>query len=609
MKNDSYSRHPSEIGPDDFSSPVPKSASAFLFLILRQRFPRRVVVMAFMASLSIFIMGFEPQILRHLVNALSKLDQGETTNREIWYSFAILGGLWLASSLCNRLYQIVDLYTSPKIRFAAQSYLFAYLLHHSPRYFQENFAGKLGQKIKQAGGSCLPLLSILLHDTVRIITILIMGIIVLWPVWPLMAILVAGWSVIFLVTSSLFASRCSTLSYALSDEMSSVSGRMIDAIANSELVRAFSHHAYERWILSNQLDRELKASERLRWFLILMQGILYTATIGFHLSLIAMAMHQVLAGHLTVGDFMMVFSMASLIVNNVWTLSQRMLEFYEHLGILGEAVELVAQKLEISEIPQARKLQVTGGEIRVNDLHFSHHDGRKVFTGLNLVVHPGEKIGLVGPSGAGKSTLLKLLRRQFEPQRGSIFIDGQDIYQVTLDSLNDAFAEVPQLPGLFHRSIGENILYARIEASWKEVLEAARKSHCHEFIGQRQNGYDTIVGEQGVRLSGGEKQRVAIARAFLKDAPILILDEATSSLDSHTEHLIQEALWHLMANRTVIAVAHRLSTLTDMDRILYMENGQIMEQGSHSELIHRCGLYANLWARQSGGFLPRLADE
>ncbi|HIJ84864.1 MAG TPA: ATP-binding cassette domain-containing protein, partial [Magnetococcales bacterium] len=171
-------------------------------------------------------------------------------------------------------------------------------------------------------------------------------------------------------------------------------------------------------------------------------------------------------------------------------------------------------------------------------------------------------------------------------------------------SLNDAIAEVPQLPGLFHRTIAENIRYAKTHATWEQIIDAAEKSHCHEFIQRRESGYDTIVGEQGVRLSGGEKQRVAIARAFLKDAPILILDEATSSLDSHTEHLIQEALWHLMENRTVIAVAHRLSTITGMDRILYMENGRIIEQGSHENLIRHNGRYARLWNRQSGGFLP-----
>ncbi|HIJ84972.1 MAG TPA: ABC transporter ATP-binding protein, partial [Magnetococcales bacterium] len=434
MKHASEVRHSVELGPQDFSGPVPKTAGAFLILIMRRRFIGRVVFLASVAALSIFIMGFEPQVLRHLVDDLGRLEQGRGTTQDIWNGFMTLAGLWLASSLCNRLYQIIDIHTGPKVRFAVQSYLFAYLIHHSPRYFQENFAGKLGQKIKQAGHSCLPLLSIVLHDTVRIITVLIMGIIMLWPIWPAMAMLVAGWSVIFLVTSSLFARRCSSLSYDLSDEMSSVSGRMIDAITNIELVRAFSRHKHERSLLSAQLDREIKASVRLRWFLILMQGVLYTATIGFQLGLIAMVIHRVLQGWLTVGDFMLVFSLASLIVSNVWTLSQRMLEFYEHLGILTEAVELVAVTHEIVESPQAKPLNVQGGEVEIKGLVFNHCDGHKVFSGLDLFIHSGEKVGLVGPSGAGKSTLLKLLRRQFDPQKGTIRIDGQDIAKVSLDS-------------------------------------------------------------------------------------------------------------------------------------------------------------------------------
>jgi ATP-binding cassette subfamily B protein len=246
---------------------------------------------------------------------------------------------------------------------------------------------------------------------------------------------------------------------------------------------------------------------------------------------------------------------------------------------------------------------VSGGEIEMRDLAFAYADGTPVFENFNLSIAPGERIGLVGPSGAGKSTLIKILRRQFPLHAGEIRIDGQDITRVTWDSLHDAFAEVPPNPGMFHRSVGENIAYSRPDATAAEVVAAAKMAHCDTFIAARPAGYDSIVGEKGMKLSGGEKQRVAIARAFLKNAPILLLDEATSSLDSEAEHLIQDALLALMRGRTVIAIAHRLSTIMHMDRILVLDGGKIVEHGRHEDLLRAGGLYAKLWQRQAGGFI------
>jgi ATP-binding cassette subfamily B protein len=320
-------------------------------------------------------------------------------------------------------------------------------------------------------------------------------------------------------------------------------------------------------------------------------------------ALIWVTARDILSGAISLGAFTMIYLLANQIGRGVQDLSFRMLDYFEQLGTLSEALDLVSAPHEITDKLDARPLLVTRGHIRFENVCFRHPNGYQVFENLNLDIQPGERVGLVGPSGAGKSTLVRLLRRQFEPQKGRILIDGQDIGHVTWDSLNEAIAEVPQMPGVFHRNVRDNIRYARPLADPAEVEGAAKQAHAHDFIAERDEGYDMIVGEQGIKLSGGERQRVAIARALVKDARILVLDEATSSLDSESEHLIQSALWTLVQGRTVIAIAHRLSTIAGMDRVVYLDNGKILEDGPHRELLANNGPYSRLWNRQMGGFI------
>jgi len=297
-------------------------------------------------------------------------------------------------------------------------------------------------------------------------------------------------------------------------------------------------------------------------------------------------------------------SLALLLIEQARGLSRKFLDFFEYVGNVSDGVGMIVRPHEVRDSPTAHELNVTQGAIHLQHLHFAYVPGRPVFAGLTLKIRGGQKVGLVGYSGSGKSSLLNLLLRLFEPQQGQISIDGQSVANVTQESLRQHIAMIPQDPMLFHRSLRDNIRYGRLEASDAEVLLAAQKAHAHEFILEAEEGYDALVGERGVKLSGGQRQRIALARAILKDAPILLLDEATSSLDSITERHIQDSLEELMRNKTVLVVAHRLSTLARMDRIVVFHHGAVIEDGSPSELLALNGHYARMWAMQAGGFLP-----
>jgi ATP-binding cassette, subfamily B, bacterial len=595
---------PESLGEAKPLARLPTTPFAFIWYLVKTHFPRRVATLMTLAALAAAGDSFGPLAFKYLTDAVADAHKHHLTfTGSVLPWIAIMGAIWLTSATIYRGYEFLDVQTSPRMRALAQKYLFVYMLGHSPRYFQENFAGKLGQKIKQAGQATVSILTILCLDSVRVTVLVLLGGILMFEAHASYALILGVWTTLYLGIVISLARRCVKLSKAFSDEVSTSTGRLVDAITNADLVRAFAKAAYERRFLSFFLEDEMNASRRLRRFLIIMRSFMQLATLALRVGLAAVSAMDALNGTLSVGAFAMVFLLGSQIANSVQELSFRMLDYFEQLGTLTEALELVTSQHEIVDAADAKPLVVNVGDIRIEHVRFAHPDGKAVFEDLSLHIHAGEKVGLVGPSGAGKSTLVKLLRRQYEPQEGRILIDGSDIEQVTWDSLNEAIAEVPQVPGVFHRAVRDNIRYARPEAQEQDVVRAAVDAYAHDFIQERPTGYGTIVGEQGIKLSGGERQRVAIARALVKDAKILVLDEATSSLDSESEHLIQEGLWTLMQGRTVIAIAHRLSTIAGMDRIVYLEAGKIIEEGPHRELLARGGAYARLWNRQMGGFI------
>lgn len=398
-----------------------------------------------------------------------------------------------------------------------------------------------------------------------------------------------------------------TLRVTKSEVDTKLTGTFSDSISNHPTVSLFSARPHEESLIKNMVqiwyDATLKTWARENWnytfqgiFVILVQVGLFVG--GIYLW----ALH-----YITVGDFVLIQVYVIGLIDRVWGIGNGMRRLYESIADAHEMVVILEEPHAVQDIPAAQSLVVSEGAISFDDVGFNFNETRQILKVFSLTIPGGQKVAFVGPSGAGKSTITKLLLRLYDVTSGKVSIDDQNIQKVTQDSLREAISFVPQEPILFHRTLMDNIRYGRRDATDDEVIEAARKAHCHEFIALLKDGYGTLVGERGVKLSGGERQRVAIARAILKNAPILVLDEATSSLDSESEALIQDALRVLMEGKTVVVIAHRLSTIMTMDRIVVIEGGRVAASGTHDELLaDESGLYHKLWSIQAGGFI---ADE
>jgi len=520
----------------------------------------------------------------------------------------LFAALNLGIVIFSRASGAVLVLTGPYLRREIRKSLFSYLQHHSHRYFISHFAGSLANRIAEVSMSSMHTLWTIMFDFYPLIIKSAVALIILMNASSELALALSLWLGVYIYVSYLLARRCRVYAQDFAAARSLVTGKIVDSVTNVMNTKMFARRQYEEDYLTDYLNHEVDHAlrtfwymEKLRWFQFIAAMVLMVAMVGYALKIWA-------AGNLTVGEFSMVAGLAIMLIEAARGLSRSFLEFFEYLGNISDGVSIFVQSHEIVDKPDAPRLQVPRGEIAFDDITFIYPEGMVIFERLNVTIEPKQQVGLVGFSGSGKSTFVNLILRLFECQSGQIKIDGQNILDVTQDSLREHVSMIPQDPMLFHRSLMENIRYGRLDANDDEVIEAAQKAHAHEFILQTEKGYDALVGERGVKLSGGQRQRVAIARAILKDAPILILDEATSSLDSVTEKQIQLGLVNLMQGRTVVVVAHRLSTISHMDRILVFDQGKIIEDGTHEALLSANGHYARLWNMQAGGFLPD-ADE
>ncbi|MGN6225092.1 ABC transporter ATP-binding protein [Pseudoxanthomonas sp.] len=483
-----------------------------------------------------------------------------------------------------------------------------YLLRQSVSFFQDEFAGRISQKVMQTAlairETVMKLMDVFVYVVVYFVgTVILVGRADLRLILPL-----ALWLVGYLVILFWFVPRLQRVSMAQSDARAQMTGRIVDSYTNIQTIKLFAHTMREQDYARDAMDEFMVTVHRQMRLVTQLTVSLHSINALLLAGVGGIAVMAWLQGSISLGAIAVAIALVMRIRSMSDWILWEVASLFENIGTVEDGMNTIAQPLAITDGDGARDLEVSRGEIRFEHLQFHYGRKSKVIEDLSLVIRPGEKVGIVGRSGAGKSTLVNLLLRFYDLEGGRILIDGQDIAAVRQESLRRNIGMVTQDTSLLHRSIRDNIRYGRPDADEAQIIEASRRAHADEFIrtltdAKGRSGYDTHVGERGVKLSGGQRQRVAIARVLLKDAPILVLDEATSALDSEVEAAIQEQLYALMEGKTVIAIAHRLSTIAVLDRLVVMDQGRIIETGSHDELLQRDGLYAALWRRQSGGFI------
>jgi len=514
----------------------------------------------------------------------------------------IILGLHFGSWIFFRISIFMHNWLQPTIMANLERTGFEYLLGHSSSFFANNFTGSLVRKVRRLSHAfeefsdnlqweLLPL-AITITGTMIVISFRSMSIVYL----------TLAWLFVFIITNYMVARWKIKYDEQKATKNSEVTGILADALTNTINVKLFATQAFEKGLFK-AVTEEYRKLRTYSWNLSEVNDALqYGLMIIIEFGVMYMAIGLWGEGKLTIGDFALLQGYLVTLFIHVHGLGRVIRRLYEAFANAKEMVEILNTPHEIMDTKSAKDIEVKKGGIEFKNVIFKYRKTRKIFDNFNLKIKPYEKIALVGPSGSGKTTIVQLLLRMHDVQKGHITIDNQIISKVTQNSLRKNIALVPQDPILFHRTLIENIRYGRLDATDEEVMDAAKKAHCEEFVSRLPEGYESYVGERGIKLSGGERQRIAIARAILSDAPILILDEATSSLDSESEYLIQQALTELMKSKTTIVIAHRLSTILKMDRIIVMKHGEIADVGTHKQLARKKGIYKKLWDIQSSGF-------
>ena len=487
------------------------------------------------------------------------------------------------------------------------------MLGQSLSFYQDEFAGRVSAKVMQTALAVREVVMTVADMVVYVLVYFITTGVILAALDGWLLLPFVGWAVLFGLTMRLLIPRLAKTAQRQADARSLMTGRITDAYSNITTVKLFSHGAREARYARESMQEFMQTVHAQMRLASLLDFSTFAVNALLILSTTALGIGLWLNGQVGVGAVAVAITMALRLNGLSQYIMWQSAMLFENIGTVNDGMATLSKSQTILDKPGALPLKVEKGEINFEHVDFSYESGKPLLNGFNLTIKPGEKVGLIGRSGAGKSTIVNLLLRFYEPQSGKICIDGQNINEITQESLRAQIGLVTQDTSLLHRSVRDNIVYGRPDAGEEEMIQAAQRAEAADFIPQLSDakgrtGYDAHVGERGVKLSGGQRQRIAIARVILKDAPILLLDEATSALDSEVEAAIQESLDKMMENKTVIAIAHRLSTIAAMDRLIVLDKGRIVEEGSHAELLAKNGLYAKLWAHQSGGFLASHHD-
>ena len=555
------------------------------------------------------------QFLGDIVDWLTNADRATFLQSEghklIWMGALVLIGLPLIAGLDSLIMHQMMLGNYPMI---ARWQMHRFLLRHSMTFFANEFAGRVATKVMQTSLAVRETVMKILDVFVYVVTYFLSMIVIIAAAdWRLM-LPVLAWLGIYIGIVTYFVPRLRKIASQQADARSLMTGRVVDSYTNIATVKLFSHAGREEIYARESMDGFLDTVHRQMRKVTLFHMSVYLNNCISLFVISSLSIYLWLNGTISVGAISIAIGLAMRVNGMSQWIMWEVSALFENIGTVYDGMEMMAKQHDIVDKPDAPKLTAKKGAIHYEHIGFHYGKGKGVVDNLSLDIKAGEKVGLVGRSGAGKTTLMNLLLRFYDLESGRITIDGQDISEVSQDSLRALIGVVTQDTSLLHRSIRDNIAYGRPDATDEDVIEAARRANAWEFVESLvdmhgRKGLDAQVGERGVKLSGGQRQRIAIARVFLKDAPILVLDEATSALDSEVEAAIQENLFALMEGKTVIAIAHRLSTLTEMDRLIVLDKGRIIESGTHGELVSHGGIYADLWNRQSGGFLADHEEE
>lgn len=566
------------------------------------RYKKHAVTSFVVAPLTLILERYVTPLI--IAALLMGIQNGTVTFESSWWMIVAYGVLQILTQVIG--YRIV-LYSMWSVQIAGTKELYqetySRLTQQSVDFYNNNFAGSLVSRVNKFSSAFMQFWNMIVFDLLYIVTTIVATLVgVAFLIWQY-SIVLAVFVVLFTLAAYYGTRFMRPRQKARSKAYTEISAQLSDSISNMLAVKIDSREKQEQKRLTNAVDDMVKKEKAVRSGIITVSFIYSLIIALIRISVLVFSIWAVQEDIANAAVIYLALTYTFNLIQEIWNISSVMRSLYQITGDSEEMLETLAEPLSVTDSTR-RKLTQPKGAISLNDISFSHSDSKEhLFEGLSLSIPAGQKVGIVGVSGSGKTTLTKLLLRFADPSSGSITVDGTDISKVTQASLHDAIAYVPQEPLLFHRTIAENIGYSKPGATQAEIEKAAKKAHAHSFIVGLADGYDTLVGERGVKLSGGQRQRVAIARAILKDAPILILDEATSALDSESESLIQMALEKLMKKRTSIVIAHRLSTIAKLDRIIVMKAGEIIEDGSHQELLDLDGEYATLWGHQSGDFL------